>query len=198
MELALGSAARVAGLALAYWLLGSTALYTLTMVVRMPQQLIRSLTWGPIRRLAERAVASGLAISLSLPAGAGTVDPGYVPIPAGDSPTTTTSVVATTSSVLPSTTADVPGPTPPSPPTSPAPIMAPEARGEVVVKPGDHMWKLAEAHLEKLTGGPVADHVIGPYWIKVIEANRGRIRSGNPDLIFPGEILVLPEWEPQG
>jgi nucleoid-associated protein YgaU len=26
----------------------------------------------------------------------------------------------------------------------------------------------------------------------VIEANRANLRSGNPDLIFPGEVITLP------
>ncbi len=30
------------------------------------------------------------------------------------------------------------------------------------------------------------------YWVVVIEANRSRVRSGDPDLIYPGEVIVLP------
>jgi hypothetical protein len=30
------------------------------------------------------------------------------------------------------------------------------------------------------------------YWTRVLDANRGALRSGNPDLIFPGESVVLP------
>jgi hypothetical protein len=33
---------------------------------------------------------------------------------------------------------------------------------------------------------------ITPVWVEVIAANRDRLRSGDPDLIFPGEIVVLP------
>jgi nucleoid-associated protein YgaU len=39
------------------------------------------------------------------------------------------------------------------------------------------------------TAGP--DEVAG-FWRSVIEANRELIRSGDPDLIYPGEVVVLP------
>lgn len=55
----------------------------------------------------------------------------------------------------------------------------------VVVERGDHLWKISERHLER--GLPVA-----PYWRKVIETNTSRLRSGDPDLIFPGEVIELP------
>lgn len=68
------------------------------------------------------------------------------------------------------------------------------ARGtvEVVVRSGDHLWSLAAARLAGLLGRPAADHEVGPYWVQVVESNRGRIRSGDPDLIFPGEVILLP------
>ena len=166
LELALGTAARLVGLAVAYWLIASTLIYAVAVLAKLPLRWLTPLTWAPVRRLVERAVASGLALSLSLPAGASTVAPGYVPVaPITSAPTT----------------------------ESPAQI---GQFSDVVIRPGDNMWKLAEAHLERLAGRPVADHEIAPYWVKVIEANRDRIRSGDPDLIFPGEVLVLPAWEP--
>jgi nucleoid-associated protein YgaU len=33
---------------------------------------------------------------------------------------------------------------------------------------------------------------ISPYWRVVIETNREGLRSGDPDLIYPGETVVLP------
>jgi nucleoid-associated protein YgaU len=33
---------------------------------------------------------------------------------------------------------------------------------------------------------------VAAYWAKVKEANRHRLASGDPDLIEPGEIIVLP------
>jgi hypothetical protein len=33
---------------------------------------------------------------------------------------------------------------------------------------------------------------VAEYWAKVVEANRDRLESGDPDLIFPKEKVVLP------
>ena len=30
------------------------------------------------------------------------------------------------------------------------------------------------------------------YWVAVCDANRARVRSGNLNLIYPGELIVLP------
>ena len=32
-------------------------------------------------------------------------------------------------------------------------------------------------------------------WVEVVDANRSSIRSGDPDLIFPGEQVTLPAVE---
>jgi hypothetical protein len=36
------------------------------------------------------------------------------------------------------------------------------------------------------------DAVIAEYWERVVALNRATLRSGNPSLIFPGEIVALP------
>jgi hypothetical protein len=33
---------------------------------------------------------------------------------------------------------------------------------------------------------------VAAYWVRVLVANRGRLRSGNPDLIYPREYVRLP------
>ena len=64
----------------------------------------------------------------------------------------------------------------------------------VTVQRGDHLWSLSEVHLQQVTGRTdLAEHEIARYWVRVVKENRTRIRSGNPDHIYPGEILVLPE-----
>lgn len=60
---------------------------------------------------------------------------------------------------------------------------------EVVVVRGDHLWKISERHLESAAKGM---HV-APYWLEVIDLNQPSLRSGDPDLIYPGEVIVLPE-----
>jgi nucleoid-associated protein YgaU len=65
--------------------------------------------------------------------------------------------------------------------------------GMVTVEPGDHLWKISQAQLDLTLGRPAGIEEVGPYWLSVIEANRDRLRSGDPDLIFPGEVVMLPE-----
>jgi hypothetical protein len=60
------------------------------------------------------------------------------------------------------------------------------------VEPGDHLWKISEEHLAGVLGRAVGDAEIDPYWRSVIDANRSHLRSGDPDLIYPGETVALP------
>lgn len=58
----------------------------------------------------------------------------------------------------------------------------------VVVRKGDHLWKISARHL----GDGAADSDIAPYWLRVIDVNTPHLRSGDPDLIYPGEVVQLP------
>lgn len=72
---------------------------------------------------------------------------------------------------------------------------APDDAANYVVQPGDNLWKVAERHLAELTGRSetdVASAEVGRYWARLVDHNRGRLRSGDPDLIYPGEHLTLP------
>ena len=72
---------------------------------------------------------------------------------------------------------------------------APDDAASYVVQPGDNLWKIAERHVAKLTGRSekdVADAEVGRHWTRLVDHNRGRLRSGDPDLIYPGEQLTLP------
>ena len=64
--------------------------------------------------------------------------------------------------------------------------------GSVVVEPGDHLWKISAAHIDSLLGRPAQPEEVTPYWLAVIEINRDQIQSGDPDLIYPGELITLP------
>jgi nucleoid-associated protein YgaU len=59
----------------------------------------------------------------------------------------------------------------------------------VVVEKGDHLWKISARHLEEEAPG----HRVAPYWRVVVEVNTPALRSGDPDLIYPGETITLPE-----
>lgn len=57
---------------------------------------------------------------------------------------------------------------------------------EVVVRPGDSLWSIAEELL-----GPAADDAeVTAAWHRLHHANRSRV--GDPDLIRPGQHLVVP------
>ncbi len=65
-------------------------------------------------------------------------------------------------------------------------------QGRVTVRPGDHLWMISERRLENDVRHQVPDVTISRYWRKVIARNEDRIRSGDPDLIYPGEVILLP------
>lgn len=69
------------------------------------------------------------------------------------------------------------------------------ARGAstVVVQPGDSLWSLSAHRLAQVLGRPPRDPELAPYWVATVESNTGRLRSGDPDLIHPGEQVVLPD-----
>lgn len=64
----------------------------------------------------------------------------------------------------------------------------PPGPGSVVVQEGDHLWEISARHL----GDDAEDREVAPYWREVVDVNTPRLRSGDPDLIYPGEIVELP------
>jgi len=58
----------------------------------------------------------------------------------------------------------------------------------VTVVKGDHLWKISARHL----GSEADDGDIAPYWRTVIEVNTPNLQSGDPDLIYPGEVIEMP------
>ena len=73
------------------------------------------------------------------------------------------------------------------------PVAASRAGATIVeVERGDHLWKISERRLDDVLGREPADTEVSPYWRQVIEVNRAGLRSGDPDLIFPGEVITLP------
>jgi nucleoid-associated protein YgaU len=63
----------------------------------------------------------------------------------------------------------------------------------VVVEKGDHLWKISARHL----GAEAAIRDIAPYWRQVVDVNTPRLRSRDPDLIYPGEVVKLPATREQ-
>jgi LysM domain len=61
------------------------------------------------------------------------------------------------------------------------------------VDAGDSFWSIAVETLAEAGETSTDRQVIG-YWRRLVEANRGRLLDpGNPDLLVPGQELVLPD-----
>jgi hypothetical protein len=63
------------------------------------------------------------------------------------------------------------------------------------VAEGQTLWTIARDQLAKASGegsGEPTNQEVTQYWAKVVEANQGRLESGDPDLIYPGEEIILP------
>ena len=88
----------------------------------------------------------------------------------------------------------VAGAEPAGPPDTfvPVAIGGASTAGTVVVEPGDHLWKISETHLDQILGRPAGPEEVAPYWRSVIEVNEDHLLSGDPDLIYSGEVIRLP------
>ena len=85
-------------------------------------------------------------------------------------------------------------PKPPEAVGTPAPAAAPR---EWVVAPGDHLWSVAARVLEAAWETDASDDQVAPYWQHLVEANHGRLGDrGNPDLVYPGQRLIVVEPPP--
>ena len=102
-------------------------------------------------------------------------------------------------SVPPVDPAPVPAPPPTTapllPPAPAAPPLAPTAGATHIVARGEHLWSIAASQVATATGKPPADLApddVAPYWLRVVEINRPRLHSTNPNLVYPGEVVELP------
>jgi hypothetical protein len=82
-----------------------------------------------------------------------------------------------------------------APPPAPGPPPAPAHRASHAIERGEHLWSIAAQHLASGRGRARADLTaaeIAPYWWRLVVLNRSRLRSGNPNLVYPGETIELP------
>jgi hypothetical protein len=143
--------------------------------------------------------AAEVAVIVALPAGA---DTGAArtstdnPSPGGED----VAVLRALDRPTPTPPPVAPIPTSPSVPTSTSPGPAeappvPEPPGPErtwTIEPGDHLWGVAEATLERL-GLPSDDGAVARYLHLVVEANRDRlVVPDDPDLVVAGQVFVLP------
>jgi resuscitation-promoting factor RpfA len=204
---------RLAALIAAWWLLITTLLYVGARLADL-NGAARAIGWvtvPAVRRWADRAIAVSvvaagmLALTRSAaadpPPNSSPTPPPVVidldhrdrpTIPYAPAPTVRTGAAPHVELPLP------PAPTtpPPAPATPPpAPATSPPTSARHVIAPGDHLWSIAARHLAASTRRSIADLTpedIAPYWRRVVEHNRLRLRSGDPDLVYPGEEIELP------
>ena len=194
---------RTVALGIGYWVAASSGLYVLARLTRVPS-LIRATAWAtlpPIRRAVDRAIA----VTITTAALAAPVAPAL----ATEVPTTTEPIVYQIT--------DEGVPTPINPPTIEPTLVTPPGtvgagytpnpaggvemgekapvRSEplyTVVK-GDNLWTISAAHLAaSFPDRRVDADEISIYWRRVIELNTPNLTSGDPNLIYPGEEIVLP------
>ncbi len=192
-------------LALAWWLLASSVLYSVARLSKVPA-LIRGTGWltVPFVRFAvDRALVVTLAASTVVGARAGAA---FAQTPTGPpvaratvsaSPTPgwngAKASVASRATALP--VVDTVALRSPEPATASlgAPPLAAARQCEVQVD--DNLWSIAAAHLAEVTGQDASSLGAGDiasYWWGVVDANRATLRSGHPNLLYPGEVVVLP------
>jgi hypothetical protein len=229
-EDAVVAVARLLALALALWLLATTAIYALARASRVPA-LLRAVQWTTlpsVRRIVDGVLVttivagstvapSALASAAPIPDSRPVVDleqrltqpepvrlpayqphaagdfagsaPVYQPRAAGDPPPTATAVGS------PPNTAPPPDPTATVVPATPALRTPAPVIATYTVRPGDSLWRIAahraaseSAHLVPGIG----QDEVRTYWTHLVAINRDRLRSRDSNLIYPGEVLLLP------
>jgi hypothetical protein len=174
---------RLLGLALAWWLLAATALSMARRVVPGCRRLgaLDAVTPAVLRHTLDRALVLGIGASLGFaslhPAGAATLD---VPVPRTPVPGVPATTTTTTAPATGSRAATTPPKTEPT-----------AGNSFVVVRPGDNLWVIA-TRAAQAAGRSTRPSEVAPYWRRVIAVNTARLRSRDPNLIFPGERIVLP------
>lgn len=202
-EPALVAVIGTAALVMACWLLASTALYGLAAATQLPA-LVRNLRWTTlpsVRRTVDAALATGVTVAVL---GSGAISRAQVPAPVvvEVGPAVQGHLYTPTPAgrgqqpggVGPGQTkpGDVPGN--PVRPAAPGQGHSEAALGSEptfrlhLVVPGDSLWTIAEDALAASSD----ERAVREYWLRVIDANRSQLRSGDPDLIYPGEVIRRP------
>jgi hypothetical protein len=137
-----------------------------------------------LRRLVEASIVGSFLAGSVIPAGA--TGPSTAPPPVRDEPVVRSPAAGVDAHRSPPRTT--------SPPVARVPVAAAPAPARAYsVRPGDNLWRISRAALVVRGNAQPDDSTIARYWLAVIAANRTTLRSGNPNLIFPGELVALPE-----
>lgn len=216
-EDAVGATLRSIALLIGYWIAASAALYA-AVSVRRPRRprAITLFTLPFVRRMLDRTLATALTASIAAaplaPAVAEEISPPPVvfevvdgiPVPhvsvsvevlEVDEPSATDSATA----IAPPSAVDpvnrvIEPPVPAISRASTAPPITSVYTG-YTVQQGDSLWLIAETHVASALGHRPALETTTTYWRRLVDANRNTLRSGDPNLIFAGEIVTMPSVE---
>src|SRR5919106_1382974 len=198
---------RTLALVLAWWLLATTLLYVVAGLSRVPY-LVRSARWVTlpgVRRVVDGALADPPPGVRTYTVEAGDTlweiaerelgDGHRWPQIFGANAQRTGGVMSEGPDVLRvGWTLVLPGTGDParSPDTVGSGSAPTSAAGGVVVERGDDLWSLAAEQLRAQLGRSTSVEEVADYWRALVAANEGRLASGDPDLIYPGERLTVP------
>jgi hypothetical protein len=170
-------AAWVVALLATVWVSATSTIALVALVVRSGTAIGVTRACAPrfVRHIVEASLVATLVVA---PARAAIATPPSPVATAGDQP-----VVR------------APEPAPPKPVAKPVaqPKPAPASNRSHVVMPGDNLWRIAEAELVARGHSNPDIATVAHYWLIVIERNRDALRSHDPNLIYPGETIALPE-----
>jgi hypothetical protein len=171
----------------AVWLLFTTVLYGAAHASGRPiATAVAKLTFPPARRLIDGAAVFGMSALIAAGPSPALAVESPVPHLVPESPTreehASTSIVAlervgwlraaeTTPVVEDTATA--------------------ERSPTYTVRKGDSLWSIASGRLNESLDTPNRAE-LARYWRSVVALNAARLRSGDPDLIFPGEVIEFP------
>ena len=192
LETVLLTAGRWVGLALTGWLVATQLLYTIAVLTHTNwmTDALRPVTLPIVRRIAAGAATITITLN-SVTAVAQTIpEPPTAVIIEQGQPQAGLRDESTPTPIL----QPRPEPEPKTPrPCDPIePVASYSAALTWHVQPGEHLWSIAGDHLTFVSGKPPTRSEHRHYWVHLVDAARPVIRSGNPDLIYPGEHIPLP------
>ncbi|MDQ3343913.1 MAG: LysM peptidoglycan-binding domain-containing protein [Actinomycetota bacterium] len=215
-EDALVAVLRSAALAVAWWLLASTVLCLLARLsgARGAVRLADGLALPVVRRLAQRAAAAGLSAGLVLGPAAARAEPVVVPPDAAAVSTMDDDRSGSHRNALsqeprsPNSAENDRGRPRPASRISGPPadrqaaaggrraVVASQAAGDQPPDPyrvrlGDSLWTIAQQHVAAQRADDSTVAVAG-YWVRLVEAAIPSLRSEDPDVIHPGEVITAP------
>ncbi len=193
--------ARLVGLAIGYWLLSTTVLYAAAHYLgwRSMTNGLRFVTLPVVRRVVQGVTAVSLTSASLMGPAAVSVGPALadtVVVAQDDADTTSPDAIESPTSTdyrpdaagWPQFQADQGGGF-----WLPSAVSSSLAAADsYVVQRNDHLWSIAERAVRAGAGREVTEDEVCRYWVRLVEANRATIRSGDPDLIYPDEVLTLP------